>query len=136
MDKAMESFLSVPKKTDPHTLSPLVLAYIGDSVFDVLVRNYIIQKGNRPVNELHKLSKGFVSAEAQAKIYLRIKDCLTEEESAVFKRGRNAKSNTVSKNASLSDYRHATGLEAVFGFLFLSGEIDRLFKLFDLIIEE
>lgn len=115
---------------DPKQLSPLVLAYIGDAVFEVLVRMEVLTRGNAPVNKLHHKAREQVNAHAQAGFYERIAPLLTEEEQAVFKRGRNAKSHTVPKHADLLDYRHATGLEAVFGYLYLLGEKERLLALY------
>jgi ribonuclease-3 family protein len=84
------------------------------------------------VNKLHKKARAIVNAKAQAEMYYRIQDILTEEEADVFRRGRNAKSFTVPKNADLMDYRHATGLEALFGYLYLKGEKERVVELFKL----
>ena len=121
----------LPKlNSPPSELSPLNLAYIGDAVFELYVRIRLIS-GRESVNKLHKKAKDIVSAEAQAKMYYRLIEMLTDEELAVIKRGRNAKSVTVAKNASISAYRHATGLEALFGYLFLKGEHERLSALFD-----
>lgn len=119
----------------PNEMSPLNLAYLGDSVFELFARNYLITT-KEPVNKLHKKAKSLVSAEAQAKMYYSIVDSLTEEEIAVIKRGRNAKSFTAAKNASIVDYRHATGLEALFGYLFLKGEHERLSELFERCLAE
>lgn len=119
------------KGVNPKELSPLVLAYIGDSIFEILVRTVVISEGNAPVNRLHKKAKLVVNAAAQAAMFFRIENCLTPEEMSVFKRGRNAKSYTVPKNADISDYRHATGLEAVFGYLYLDGKLDRAIELFN-----
>lgn len=118
----------------PNELSPLNLAYIGDAVFELYVRNRLISS-RESVNKLHKKAKAIVSAEAQAKMYGLISELLTGEELAVMKRGRNAKSFTTAKNASISAYRHATGIEALFGYLFLKGEHDRLAGLFEKCIE-
>lgn len=123
------------KGENPRVLSALALAYIGDAVFEILVRTLVLSAGNAPVNKLHKKARAIVNAKAQAEMYFRIADCFTEEEAAVFKRGRNAKSFTVPKNADLMDYRHATGLEAVFGFLYLDGKLDRAITLFKLGME-
>ena len=98
----------------------------------VLVRLTVLTDGNAPVNKLHKKARDMVNAKAQAELYYRIKDALTEEEKGVFRRGRNAKSFTVPKNADLMDYRHATGLEALFGYLYLKGEKERAVELFKL----
>ena len=129
-----QDFLSIIagkyKGMNPRELSPLVLAYIGDAVFELFVRSMVIAKGNAPVNKLHKMARGIVNAKAQAEMYFILEPMLTEEEAAVFKRGRNAKSYTSPKNGSLIDYRHATGLEALFGFLYLDGAFERLGELF------
>ena len=125
----------LPKlNSSPNELSPLNLAYLGDAVFELYVRSHLISS-RESVNKLHKKAKDSVSAEAQAKMYSLILGILTDEEFAVIKRGRNAKSVTVAKNASISDYRHATGLEALFGYLFLKGEHERLSELFDRCLE-
>lgn len=121
---------SFGKGLNPNEYSPLVLAYIGDSVFEILVRTMVVSMGNAPVNKLHKRSRSYVNAKAQSEMYYKICDFLTEEESAVFKRGRNAKSFTVPKNAELIDYKHATGLEALFGFLYLKSDFERIIELF------
>ena len=119
-------------KIDPKEYSPLALAYIGDSVFDILVRKMLLARGNMPVNKLHKLAKGYVNAGSQAKMYIFLEDKVTEEELAVMKRGRNAKSYTTAKNQSVTDYRHATGLEALFGYLYLKDDKERIRELFEI----
>lgn len=116
---------------NPRELSPLVLAYIGDAVFELFVRTMVLSKGNAPVNKMHKCSSEFVRAKGQSDIYFKIEDMLTEEEQSVFRRGRNAKSHTMPKNADLIDYKHATGLEALFGYLYLQGNMERLTELFN-----
>lgn len=112
--------------------SPLVLAYIGDAVFELFIRTEIVSRGNAPVNKLHKEVRDYVKASAQANMYNRIKSYLTEEEETIFRRGRNAKSSSVPKNAKLLDYKHATGLEALCGYLYLDGQIERLQYLINL----
>ncbi len=121
---------------DARTLSPLVLAYVGDGVYEMLVRLSVLSLGNAPVNHLHKKSRNLVNAKAQRELYFRIESALTEEEAAVFRRGRNAKSHTTPKNGDLIDYRHATGLEALFGFLYLDGQQERVLELFAMGMEE
>lgn len=116
-------------ETDLKTYSPLTLAFIGDSIFDLIIRTYVVESGNAPVNKLHKRASKLVQASAQAELYHLIKDQLTEEETAVFKRGRNAKSYTSAKNAGILEYRTATGLEALMGYLYLSERMDRLMEL-------
>lgn len=109
--------------------SPLVLAYLGDDVYDLVVRSILVEKSNEPVNKLHRKAAALVKASAQTEFFHRVEDMLTEEEMAVFRRGRNAKSNTMAKNASVTDYRCATGVEALVGFLFLEGRMERLMEI-------
>lgn len=113
------------KKINPKEYSPLPLAYIGDSVYDLFVRTKIIEKGNRHVTDMHKEAVKFVKAHSQAESVHSIEDKLTEDEIRVLKWGRNAKS-TPPKNADVTDYRYATGFEALIGYLYVSGEEDRL----------
>lgn len=115
--------------TDIRSYSPLTLAYIGDAVYDLLIRTYVVETGNAPANKLHRSTIKLVKASAQAEHFQRIEDMLTEEEIAVYKRGRNAKSFSVAKNASIQDYRIATGLEALIGYLYLNGRTERLIEL-------
>ena len=114
------------KEVDIHTYSPLTLAYIGDSIFDLCIRTIIVEHGNQAPNNLHKEASRVVNAASQAAISDVLLPELTPEEEAVFRRGRNAKSYTTAKNASVSDYRKATGLEALFGYLYLSDDVDRM----------
>lgn len=111
-------------------MSPLTLAFIGDTVFDLLVRGELVCQANRPVDALHKAAAKRVCASAQASSVKSIMHLLTEEEQAVFKRGRNAKTGGIPKHQSSSDYHHATGLESLFGWLYLRGETDRINELF------
>ncbi len=120
-----------PQDIDLHTLSPLALAFVGDGVYSLMVRERLLCEANRPVNDLHRQSVRDVRAEAQAAAMGRIMEHLTEEEEAVFKRGRNA--HTARSGA---DYHRATGLEALFGYLYLDGRIDRVRELFALCVEE
>lgn len=122
-------------KISANQYSPLVLAYIGDAVFEMCVRTMVVTEANAPVNILNKKTRKYVNAKAQSEMFYKIKDSLTEEEFAVLKRGRNAKSFTSAKNSTISDYRHATGLEALFGYLYLKGLNERIIKLFKLCIE-
>lgn len=115
--------------TDIKSYSGLTLAYIGDAIYDLVIRTYIVEQGNAPVNKLHKKVVKLVQASAQAKHYHMIQDMLTEEEQAVFKRGRNAKSFTSAKNADIVEYRTATGLEALVGYLYLTGQSARLMEI-------
>lgn len=123
------------KDCDAGQLSPLTLAFIGDTVFDLFVREKLVCDANRPVKKLHNCASKLVNAGAQAKIAEAIFDRFTEQEAAVFKRGRNAHTNHIAKNASNRDYHYATGLEAVFGFVYLNGDTERLRELFALAME-
>ena len=114
---------------DIRAYSPLTLAYIGDAVYELVIRSVVVERANRSANDLHKMSVKYVKAEAQAKMIEALLEVLSEDELAVYKRGRNAKSYTVAKNASMSDYRKATGFEALMGFLYLSGQTDRMLEL-------
>lgn len=115
-------------------ISALGLAHLGDAVFEIMVRSQLCVTGGVTSGSLHRQTVKYVSATAQAKAAARITDMLTDEEKAVFKRGRNAKVNSVPHNADLSDYHAATGLEALFGWLWLRGEKDRLNELFDVMM--
>ena len=109
------------------TMSPLVLAYLGDTVYESYIREHLIRQNmNRKVNNLHKLAIQYSKAKAQATIIHEIENELTEEEMKIFKRGRNQKSHTAPKNADIIDYKHATGFEALIGYLHLNNESDRL----------
>lgn len=117
------------KSVSPRQLSPLVLAYIGDSIFDLVVKTKIVTAGNTQVNKMNRAASSIVKAESQSKMIGYLEDKLTEEEGSVYKRGRNAKSYTSAKNASISDYRRATGFEALMGYLYLSGQYERMCEL-------
>lgn len=117
----------------PKQLSSLNLAFVGDCVYEILVREALVCKANRPVNELHRESVKYVSAKAQTEAYAKIKDILTEEETAQFKRGRNAKVGHSPKSATDAEYHTATGVEALFGYLYLSDRAERIKHLFSII---
>lgn len=137
INKSMEKIFKAEYNNGqgPKELSALALAYIGDAVFEMLVRTRVLSWGNAPVNILNKKARGIVNAKAQADMYFRIEEFLNDEEKGVFRRGRNAKSHTVPKNADIMDYRHATGLESLFGYLYLCGNMERAIELFDKGIE-
>lgn len=116
-------------------LSPLSLAYIGDAVYELYVRTHIMKDENLPVNKLHKTATGYVKAKAQSDAIHNIESRLTEQEIAVFKRGRNAHSHTSAKNADIVDYRHATGFEALIGYLYMSGNKERLDEVLKMSVE-
>lgn len=115
-------------------LSPLNLAFIGDAIYEIFVREMLVCDANRPVNDLHRESVKYVSAQAQTAAFEKIKDCLTEEEMSQFKRGRNAKVGHLPKSASDAQYHTATGVEALFGYLYLTEQQDRIRELFNIII--
>lgn len=115
--------------------SPAQLAYAGDAVYELLVRSYIIQNHDVNVNKMHRLTVKFVKANAQAYLIHKLDDVLTEDEKRIVKRGRNAKVTSSPKNADLMEYRYATGFEALFGYLYLNNDLDRLIKLFNKVIE-
>lgn len=112
-----------------NSYSPLVLAYIGDCVYELLIRTLLVGKANCQVSKLHKKAIDYVKAETQAAMIAALMDELTEEEQDVFRRGKNAKPHTIPKNASLSDYRRATGMEAVIGYLYLKDDMERVIEL-------
>lgn len=116
-------------------LSPLGLAYIGDGIYELMVRKRMISKGNMPVQKLHRLTVSFVCAAAQAKAFDILEPILSEEEIAVFKRGRNANGNHIPKNGNPADYRRATGFEAMFGYLYLLERGERLECFVNMIFE-
>ena len=117
------------QKKDIRTYSPLTLAFLGDCVFDLVIRTVLVEQGNRSVNNLHRDKSRLVMAKAQAELIEAVMELLTEEEEAVYKRGRNAKSVTMPKNAEAADYRKATGLEALVGYLYLTGNTERVLEL-------
>ena len=134
----MEAGLSYLKEmfqladTDLRTYSPLTLAYIGDAIYELVVRTILVEKGNTQVNKLNQRANRLVKASAQSEMIEKLKPYLTEEEMAVFKRGRNAKSYTMAKNATMSDYRRATGFEALMGYLYLTEQWERMLELIKL----
>jgi len=117
------------EEVDINTYSPLTLAYIGDCVFDLIIKNLVISHGNKQVSKLHKETSSLVQASAQSLMMRKMQEHLTEEETAVYKRGRNAKSITPAKNQSITDYRRATGFEALLGYLYLKKEWKRMLDL-------
>ena len=125
------NFLEVKDYTEAEVreLSPLALAYIGDACFEILVRSEILDVRKNP-NKLHRESIRFVRAKSQRELFEKIEENLTEEEIKIFKRGRNAKSHTVPKNADPIDYRIATGVEALFGYLYLLKRYNRIREIF------
>lgn len=117
------------KQNPIESYSPLTLAYIGDAVYEVVIRTLVISDGNTQVNKLHKRASYYVKANTQAELIKLLMDELTEEELHYYKRGRNAKSYTSAKNASIGDYRMATGFEALVGYLYLTNQSTRMIEL-------
>ncbi len=122
-------------EVDIRTYSPLTLAYIGDGIYDLIIRTVVVERGNRAAANLHKKSIKFVNAATQAAMIEAIREELSEEEQSVYRRGRNAKSYTTAKNASIGDYRKATGFEALLGYLYLQDNMGRVIELVKLALE-
>jgi ribonuclease-3 family protein len=123
------------KEVDINTYSPLTLAFIGDSIYDLVIRTVIVEQGNRQPQSLHKKKSSIVKAQTQALFIEALTDELDEKEADIYRRGRNAKSYTSAKNASIGDYRKATGFEALMGYLYLTGKEDRMLSLIKRAIE-
>lgn len=117
------------EEVDIHNYSPLTLAYIGDSIYALIIKSIIVNRGNKQVNKLHKDTADLVQASTQSKMMRTMQEYLTEEEHTVYKRGRNSKSVTPAKNQSITDYRRATGFEALLGYLYLKKDWKRLLDL-------
>lgn len=117
------------KQADVRAYSPLALAYIGDAVYDLIIRTVVVERANRPANELHRLTVRYVNAGAQSRMAEALMDKFTEEEQAVYRRGRNSKPHTTAKNASAREYLEATGFEAVLGYLYLADNMPRVLEL-------
>lgn len=127
LSRIKEEFSCEP--VDVRTYSPLTLAFIGDCVFDLIIRTVVVERGNRAANGLHKTKSAIVKAQTQAEMIELLLPELTAEENSVYRRGRNAKSYTTAKNASVGDYRKATGFEALIGYLYLQDDMDRVLYL-------
>ncbi len=117
------------REVDISEYSPLTLAYIGDSIYDLIMKSIVVNHGNKPVNQLHKETSSYVQAKTQSLMMRTMQEHLTEEERAIYKRGRNAKSVSPAKNQSVTDYRRATGFEALMGYLYLKKEWKRMLEL-------
>jgi ribonuclease-3 family protein len=124
------------RSSHPLELGSLALAYMGDAVYELYIREKLLRGGPARVNDLHRAATDWVRADTQAKLVRRLEPLLTEPEEDILRRGRNSKSGHVPKNAKLSDYRLATGFESLLGFLFLDQQLDRLHALLDAITEE
>ena len=121
---------------DIRTYSPLTLAYIGDAIFELVVRTVLVERKNTQAEKLHKAATQIVKAETQARMIEALKESLTPEEMSAYKRGRNAKAVTRAKNATMADYRKATGFEALMGYLYLKGDMERMIELIHLGVEK
>ncbi len=121
---------------EANAYSPLSLAFLGDSVYDTLVREHLLMKANMPVSKLHSAKIKLVCAEFQSDAYEKVAEQLSERELAVLKRGRNATGNTVPKHADAVQYRRATAIESLFGFLYITGRTERVRELFALVISD
>ena len=117
------------KPVEAGEYSPLALAYIGDAVYELAIRTLVMNRGNMQVNKMHKKTANLGKADAQARFYLLLEEELTDAEKAAYRRGRNAKSFTMPKHATMKDYRMATGFEALMGYLYLSGRTERMVDL-------
>ena len=120
---------------DIKTYSPLTLAYIGDGIYELIIRTILVSEGNCQPQKLHHRASRLVKAEKQSQMMTILEPLLTEEEHAVYKRGRNAKSYTMAKNATMSDYRRATGFEALMGYLYLTDQNTRMIDLIKIGLE-
>lgn len=134
MDK-FELSLQPVNETNANTINPVSLAYLGDTVYDLYIRTYLVKNKLGNVNALHHYAASMVNARAQAAAAEYLLEFLTEEEKAVYRRGRNAKSGGVPKNMEVADYRKATGIEAVLGYLYVLGRQQRLNELMKIIID-
>lgn len=132
MEKGIDSYIKEQfeiSEVDIRTYSPLTLAYIGDGIFDLVIRTIVVGRGNTRANELHHKTSHIVKAATQALMADVLLPYLTEEETDIYRRGRNAKSPTMAKNATMSDYRKATGFEALMGYLYLKDRFERIVEL-------
>lgn len=132
MEKDLEQLIHAQfdtKKVSARSYSPLVLAYIGDGIYDLVIRTVVVNRGNTQANKLHRKTSSLVKAAAQSAMMDGLLELLTPDELAVYKRGRNAKSATMAKNATMTDYRKATGFEALMGYLYLDKQWERMIYL-------
>ena len=128
IDSHIKEYFDLPK-VDVATYSPLALAYIGDGIYDLVIRSIVVGKGNTKASRLHQTTSHLVKAHAQAPMMETLTPMLTEDETEIYRRGRNAKSPTMAKNATMSDYRRATGFEALMGYLYLTDQFERILEL-------
>lgn len=139
MEKGIDAYIKDQFEIAPvdiRTYSPLALAYIGDGIFDLVIRSIVVGKGNTKASQLHYRTSHIVKAKTQAEMMKVLEEILTPEEADIYRRGRNAKSPTMAKNATMSDYRNATGFEALMGYLYLKDEFPRIVELVKYAIEK
>lgn len=140
MEKGLNSYIKeqfgIDSSVDVRTVSPLTLAYIGDGVYELVVRTVVVGRTNTRAGLLHRQASQLVKAQAQSEMMDILMPHLTAEEESFFKRGRNAKSPTSAKNASINDYRRATGFEAMIGYLYLTDQMERIVELARLALDE
>ncbi len=139
MEKGIEAYIKEQfhlPDVDIKSYSPLALAYIGDSIFDLIIRTIVVGKGNTKASQLHKRTSQVVKASAQSQMVEKLLPLMTPEEETIYKRGRNAKSPTMAKNATMAEYRRATGLEALMGFLYLDNQFERIVELIQTAMNE
>lgn len=139
MEKGIEAYIKEQfhlPDVDLKSYSPLALAYIGDSIFDLVIRTIVVGKGNTKASQLHKRTSQVVKASAQSQMVEKLLPLMTAEEETIYKRGRNAKSATMAKNATMAEYRRATGLEALMGYLYLDNQFERIVELIQTAMNE
>lgn len=124
-----QGWFEYPPSRQPRLIPPIVLAYIGDAIYEVAVRQYLISKPNLKPNQLHHQATGIVSAKSQSRILAQLEPMLTDEEKDVVRQGRNAKSGSIPKNANVLEYRHATAFESLIGYLYYTQRQDRMREL-------
>ena len=132
MEKGIDAYIREQfdiGEVDIRTYSPLTFAYIGDGIYDLVIRSIVVGRGNTRVNEMHKRTRSLVKAHTQALMVEKLMPNLTEKEQDIYRRGRNAKSFTMAKNATVADYRKATGFEAMIGYLYLTDDFKRIVEL-------
>ncbi len=129
MKQAESRFLPACTEEEAGSYSPLVLAFTGDAVFELAVRTMLVRRGNARPNDLNKKKNRYVKAQAQSAMMGTLEALLSQKEEEIYRRGRNAKSFTMAKNATMADYRRATGFEALMGYLYLSGQTERMYEL-------
>jgi len=139
MEKGIDAYIKEQFQLEPvdiRTYSPLALAYIGDGIYDLVIRSIVVGKGNTKAGNLHRDTSRLVKAQTQAQMIENLLPYLSQEETDIYRRGRNAKSPTMAKNATMSDYRKATGFEALMGYLYLQDEFERLVELVKIALGE